>query len=69
MSYNLSVGYRFDEGGSDWLRDTRVRLGIVNLTDEAPPLNSGNGGFGYAPSVSQSLMSGRTWNLEITKKF
>lgn len=69
VSYNLSVGYRFDEGGSDWLRDTRVRLGIVNLTDEAPPLNSGNGGFGYAPSVSQSLMSGRTWNLEITKKF
>jgi iron complex outermembrane receptor protein len=69
VSYNLSVAYRFAEGSSPWLQDTRVRLGIVNLTDEEPPLAAGNGGFGYSPAVSQSLISGRTWNLEISKKF
>lgn len=67
VSYNLSVGYRFEDSAVRWLGDTRVRLAIANLTDEAPPLASD--AFGYNPSVSQSLLSGRTWSLEISTRF
>jgi outer membrane receptor protein involved in Fe transport len=70
VSYNLSVGYRFGESAPGWIRDTRVRLGIVNLTNEEPPLSaSGSDNFGYDPSVSQSLLTGRSWSLELVKKF
>ena len=67
MTYNLSVGYRFGRTPSPWLRNSRVRVGLVNLTDQTPPL--GTGGFGYSPGVSQNLLSGRTWSLELTKAF
>ena len=66
-SYNLSVGYRFDENAADWLRNTRVRLAINNVTDVSPPLASD--AFGYDPSTNQSLMVGRAWNLELTRRF
>ena len=70
VSYNLSVGYRFDDAAPEWLRDTRLRLGVVNLTNEEPPLSAaGSDNFGYDPSVSQSLLTGRSWSLEITRKF
>lgn len=70
VSYNLSVGYRFGEAAPGWIRDTRVRLGIVNLTNEEPPLSAaGSDNFGYDPSVSQSLLTGRSWSLELVKKF
>src|SRR5690606_15040651 len=65
ISYNLSMGYRFEP--ESWAGDTRVRLSIANLTDKAPPLATG--GFGYNPGVSQALLNGRTWSLEITSKF
>ncbi len=68
LSFNASVGYRFGPDSSlRALRDTRVRLSVNNLTDEEPPLASG--GFGYDPAVHQSLVPGRTWMLEVTKKF
>ncbi len=67
VTYNLSVGYRFGDERSAWLRGLRVRLAVSNLTDEPPPLASE--AFGYDPSVSQSLLSGRTWSLEISAKF
>jgi iron complex outermembrane receptor protein len=67
VSANLSVGYRFAPQ-SAWLGDdTRVRLSIANLTDKAPPLATG--GFGYNPGVSQSLLNGRTWSLQLTSQF
>ncbi|MGC4029202.1 MAG: TonB-dependent receptor [Steroidobacteraceae bacterium] len=66
VSYNLSVGYRF-EPQSSRLGDTRLRLAIANLTDEAPPLATG--GFGYDPGTSQALLNGRTWSLEVTSRF
>lgn len=66
-TYNLSVGYQFDNTQSPLLRDTRVRLSISNLTDEEPPLSSAD--FGYDPSVSQSMLSGRSWALEISHQF
>jgi len=69
-SYNLTVGYRFGDESSEWLRNTRVRLSVVNLTNEEPPLSaSGSDNFGYDPSVSQSLLAGRSWMLQITRKF
>jgi iron complex outermembrane recepter protein len=67
ITYNLSVGYEFDGASFAMLRDTRLRVGVINLTDKEPPLASDN--FGYDPSVSQSLMSGRSWNIQITRKF
>jgi len=70
VSYNLTVGYRFDEQGPEWLRDTRVRLSVLNLTNEEPPLSAaGSDNFGYDPSVSQSLLAGRSWMLQLTRKF
>jgi outer membrane receptor protein involved in Fe transport len=67
ISYNLSVGYRFESDSSKWLGDTRVRFAIANLTDEEPPLASE--AFGYNPAVSQSLLAGRTFSLEVTSNF
>ncbi len=67
VTYNLSVGYQFDDAQNSLLRDTRLRLSIGNLTDEEPPLNSGS--FGYDPSVSQSLLSGRSFALELSRRF
>jgi outer membrane receptor protein involved in Fe transport len=70
VSYNVTVGYRFDEQAPTWLRDTRVRLSAVNLTDVEPPLAaSGSDNFGYDPSVSQNLLAGRSWMLQLTRKF
>ncbi|MDH7943559.1 TonB-dependent receptor [Pseudohongiella sp. SYSU M77423] len=67
VTYNLTVGYQFDNTASPLLRDTRVRVGVINLTDKEPPLSSDN--FGYDPSVSQSLLSGRSWNIQLTRRF
>lgn len=67
VTYNASLGYRFGSDAGGWLRDTRVRLGIANLTDRAPPLSSAN--FGYDPSVSQNLLAGRTWSMELRRRF
>jgi outer membrane receptor protein involved in Fe transport len=66
-SANLSVGYRFDDAEAAWLRGTRVRLAVSNVTDVEPPLASGS--FGYDAAVHQSLLAGRAWSLEFTRKF
>jgi outer membrane receptor protein involved in Fe transport len=66
VTFNLSVGYRFGAESSTWLRGTRLRLAVSNLTDKSPPLASE--AFGYDPSANQSLLSGRTWSLEITAR-
>ncbi len=67
VTYNFSLGYRFEEGSPAWLGDTRVRFAVANLTDEQPPLASG--AFGYDPGVSQALLSGRSWSLEVSRRF
>jgi iron complex outermembrane recepter protein len=67
MSYNAAAGYRF-KGEASWLlRNTSVRLGIVNVTDEEPPLTPDTAG--YATSVHASLFPGRTWTVELTRQF
>ena len=67
VTFNASLGYRFGATTGEWLRQTRVRLGVVNLADKAPPLATGQ--FGYSPSINGSLVTGRTWTLELTKAF
>lgn len=69
ISYNAAVGYRIMQENS-WLRDARIRLTVANITNRQPPLSAaGSDNFGYDPSVGQGLMPGRTWSLELTRKF
>jgi outer membrane receptor protein involved in Fe transport len=67
VTFNASVGYRFGASSPAWLRQTRLRLGVVNLADKAPPMASGQST--YSPSVNQSMVVGRTWTMELTKGF
>lgn len=67
LTFNASLAYRFGPESSALLRNTRVRLGVINLTDKAPPLASDQ--FGYNPSVNQNLIAGRTWTLDLTRSF
>ena len=43
----------------------RLLVDVNNLT---PPLASSEG-FSYDASVNQSLLPGRTWTLEVTRRF
>lgn len=67
ITYNASVKYSFKKDAPKLLRETAIRLGVINLLDKEPPLTSGN--FGYSSSVYTSLLAGRTWTLDITKRF
>jgi outer membrane receptor protein involved in Fe transport len=68
LSFNALVGYKFGDTAPALLRRTQVRVGIVNLNDEEPPLAASEG-FGYDASVNQNLLAGRTWTLELTRSF
>ncbi|MBI5688514.1 MAG: TonB-dependent receptor [Verrucomicrobia bacterium] len=67
ISYNFAIGYRFPREENQWLRNTSVRLGIINVTDQEPPLTSDTAG--YSTSVHSSLFPGRTWTLELVRQF
>lgn len=67
ISYNAAIGYRFNRDANKWLRNTSVRLGVVNLTDKEPPLTPDTAG--YSTSVHASLFPGRTWSVELTRQF
>lgn len=67
IHYNAALGYRFNRDANKWLRNTSVRLGVVNLTDAEPPLTSDTAG--YSTSVHSSLFVGRTWTVELTRQF
>ena len=66
VSFNTSLGYRFKQEAPRLLRHSSIRLGVVNLTDQEPPLTSGATGFSAA--VHGSLFQGRTWTIELTKQ-
>ena len=68
LSFNALFGYRFGDTAPVLLRRTQIRVGIINLNDEEPPLASSEG-FGYDASVNQNLLTGRTWTLELTRSF
>ncbi|MBK8858135.1 MAG: TonB-dependent receptor [Opitutaceae bacterium] len=65
ISYNAYVSYRF-RSKSKWIGDTSVRLGVVNVMDEVPPLSSDS--RGYDPSVYNLMARGRSWSLQITRR-
>jgi iron complex outermembrane receptor protein len=67
ITYNAHIGYKFPAKASRLLAGTAVRLGVVNLTDKAPPLTSDF--QGYTPSVYNHLLPGRTWTLHLTREF
>jgi hypothetical protein len=67
ITFNLSLAYRFNKAMGAWLHGSKVRLGVINLANTAPPLASGQ--FGYSPSVTGGLITGRTWTVELTKTF
>jgi outer membrane receptor protein involved in Fe transport len=66
-TYNAYLGYRFPADANRWLKDSSLRLGIINIQDEPPPLATGL--FGYSTAVHGGLALGRTWTFEIKKQF
>lgn len=60
MTANLYGEYAFEDG---WMGDTKVKLGVRNLTDEKPPLSSN----GYLGSLYQPY--GRYWYASVRKTF
>ncbi len=62
VTFNTYVDYRFEEGS---LEDTRIRLGVNNLTDEEPPLFDASAGY----SASLHSNRGRYMYLDLKKKF
>ena len=61
LVWNLYGQYEFEDAG--WASDTRVRLGVRDLTDEGPPLADG----GYLGSVYRPY--GRYWYAAVTRSF
>jgi iron complex outermembrane receptor protein len=59
-SYTLSSQHKY-------LDNLKVRVGVDNLTNRAPPLDSDNAG--YDPAVYQSVSEGRVWSLQVSKAF
>ena len=55
--------FQYDYEGSGPAADTRLRVGLRNITDEAPPLSSS----GYLGSLYRPY--GRYWHASITKTF
>jgi iron complex outermembrane receptor protein len=66
ITTNAFASYKLTKDGS-LFDQTTIRLGVVNLTNEAPPLSSDPAG--YDPAVYQSMAEGRTWSVRLTKDF
>ena len=60
LTANLYAEYAFTDG---WASDTRVKIGVRNLTDEQPPVSSN----GYLGTVYQPY--GRYWYASVRKRF
>jgi outer membrane receptor protein involved in Fe transport len=60
VTANVYGQYEFTEG---WAANTRVKLGVRNLTDETPPVSSN----GYLGSMYQPY--GRYWYASVKKSF
>jgi iron complex outermembrane receptor protein len=63
MTANLYGEYAFTDG---WAANTKVKLGVKNLTDEQPPVAYGSGS-GYLGSLYQPY--GRYWYMSVRKTF
>ncbi|HEY0945839.1 MAG TPA: TonB-dependent receptor [Opitutaceae bacterium] len=63
-TFNTFLSYRFLDR-SDWLGGVSLRLGVANVTDEEPPMTSD----GFSPAINSNVIAGRTWSLEVAKRF
>jgi outer membrane receptor protein involved in Fe transport len=66
LTYNANVSYRF-RSQNKWFGDTTVRLGVINLLDEDPPLAADS--RGYTTNQYNSLARGRVFSVELSRKF
>jgi len=69
LYFNGFASYHVERDAGGWLSDSTFRFGVINATDEVPPVSSGNFGFGYSGSVHGALVAGRTYTLEYIKRF
>ena len=67
ITLNAFASRKFSAAQGSWLDDVTVRVGVKNLTNEAPPLTSDPAG--YDSSVYNSVAAGRTWTLRLSKNF
>ncbi len=67
LSLNGFVSCRIAGGANKWIRHTTLRLGVTNLTDVRPPLSSDISG--YQASVYSYLALGRTWTVDLSRRF
>lgn len=65
LTYNANLSYRF-RSKNKWIGDTTVRLGVINLLDEEPPLAADS--RGYTTNQYNSLARGRVWSVEFSRK-
>jgi hypothetical protein len=68
LYFNAFGSYAF-ESENMWLSGSNIKLGIINLSDEAPPVAAANFGYGYSVPVHSGLLQGRAFTLELVKKF
>ena len=66
LTYNTYLTYRL-ASANRYLRDTSIRLGVVNVFNLQPPLSSD--ARGYDPGVYNVLARGRSWSVELTRKY
>lgn len=67
LTANVRVSRRFFGERGDWWRGLAVTLGVSNLAGVEPPLTSAVNG--YEPSLTGSLVAGRTWTIEVSRSF
>ncbi len=67
LNYNLGVSYHIGHNENFWIRDTTVRLGVINILDEKPPLAPNN--LGIDTTAYLQLAVGRQFTFELTRKF
>ena len=66
-SLDLLAAYVWPEPANDWLRNTRLIVGIENATDEMPPFAAGAFADGYDSSLYS--LEGRRISLSVSREF
>lgn len=66
VSVNAHVVYRI-KSENHWFDGTSIRVGVVNAFDQIPPLSSDS--RGYDPSLYNQMARGRSWSVQVTKRF
>jgi outer membrane receptor protein involved in Fe transport len=65
LTYNANVSYRF-RSTNKWIGDTTIRLGVINLLGDEPPLAADS--RGYSTNQYNTLARGRVWSVEFSRK-